>query len=142
MLNDLEQVYRSCVIVEKIVFMKTYLIIGASSGIGQATARQLISEGHRVIGTYNRHPQQSENELLELYPLDVMSDNFSFDFLPETLDGLIYCPGNISLRPFGRIKPEDFLTDYNLQVLGAVRTIQAALPKLKKAENPSVVLFS
>jgi NAD(P)-dependent dehydrogenase (short-subunit alcohol dehydrogenase family) len=60
----------------------------------------------------------------------------------DQVDGLVYCPGSIDLKPFGRIKPEQFIKDYELQVLGAVKCIQAVLPKLKKADNPSVVLFS
>ena len=54
----------------------------------------------------------------------------------------MYCPGAISLRPFNRIASEDFLKDYNLQVVGAVKVIQAALLKLKESKNGSIVLFS
>lgn len=121
---------------------KTYLIIGASSGIGRQAALQLVAAGHKVIGTYHKHPIANEGNSLTYYPLNVLDENPAFDFLPETLDGLVYCPGSISLRPFARIKAEDFAADYQLQVLGAIKTIQAALPKLKNAENPSIVLFS
>ena len=55
---------------------------------------------------------------------------------------MVYCPGAISLRPFARIKPEEFISDFNLQVIGAVKTIQAALNKLKTGTNPSIVLYS
>jgi NAD(P)-dependent dehydrogenase (short-subunit alcohol dehydrogenase family) len=121
---------------------KTYLIIGASSGIGRQAALQLAAAGHRVICTYNKHPMVSETDLLEYHSLNILDENPDFNFLPEKLDGLLYCPGSISLRPFARIKTEDFAADYQLQVLGAVKVIQAALPKLKNAENPSIVLFS
>ncbi len=121
---------------------KIYLIIGASSGIGRQAALQLSAAGHRVIGTYNKHPMVNEADLLEYHSLDILDENLDFNFLPEKLDGLLYCPGSISLRPFARIKPEDFAADYQLQVLGAVKVIQAALSKLKNAENPSIVLFS
>lgn len=36
----------------------------------------------------------------------------------------------------------DFQTDYQLQVLGAIQSIQSALPALKKSKQASVVLFS
>ena len=62
--------------------------------------------------------------------------------MPDELSGVVYCPGSINLRPFERIKPEDFEADYKLQVIGAIRIIQMALPRLKKAENASIVLFS
>jgi len=60
----------------------------------------------------------------------------------ESLDGLVYCPGSINLKPFHRIKPEAFVDDFNLQVVGAIKAAQAALPLLKKGTNPSIVLFS
>ena len=63
-------------------------------------------------------------------------------FLPEQLDGLIYCPGSINLLPFKRIKPAAFMADYELQVLGAIKAIQQVLPALKKVPQASIVLFS
>jgi NAD(P)-dependent dehydrogenase (short-subunit alcohol dehydrogenase family) len=121
---------------------KKYLVIGASSGIGKQSAEQLASLGFEVYGTYNKKETSSTCSNLEFFPLNVLDENPNFDFLPETLDGLVYCPGNISLRPFARIKSEDFMADFNLQVLGAIRCIQAVLPRLKNSENASIVLFS
>lgn len=117
--------------------MKNYLIIGASSGIGKALSHQLKSEGHQVYETYHSNEIVGEHA----HPLDVEGD-FSLDFLPETLDGIAYCPGSINLMPFARIKPESFASDFNLQVLGAIKVIQQALPALKKSAQASVVLFS
>jgi NAD(P)-dependent dehydrogenase (short-subunit alcohol dehydrogenase family) len=71
-----------------------------------------------------------------------LEENLNFNFLPDTLDGLVYCPGNITLKPFGRIRPEEFVKDFNLQVVGAVKVVQAVLPKLKSSESASIVLFS
>jgi len=122
--------------------MSNYIIIGASSGIGQQLALQLINAGHGVYATYFKNKLSSENENLQYHYLNVMDDEIKFDFLPESISGLIYCPGSINLRPFKRIKPADFAADYQLQVVGAVKTIQAILPRLEKSENSSIVLFS
>ena len=63
------------------------------------------------------------------------------DFLPDLLDGWVYCPGSINLRPFHRIKAADFVKDYELQVGGAIKLLQASLKHLKAAEQAAVVIF-
>ena len=122
--------------------MANYLIIGASSGIGKQLAEQLAEAGHNVVGTYCTHAIDSDNERIRYYPLNVLDETLTLDFLPETVDGVVYCPGTISLRSFERIKPADYLADYQLQVIGAIKVIQAVVPKLKLSENAAVVLFS
>jgi NAD(P)-dependent dehydrogenase (short-subunit alcohol dehydrogenase family) len=122
--------------------MSTYLIIGASSGVGKKLAEQLVEAGHKVCGTYCKNTQVSDSELIEYHYLDVLAESISLDFLPDSLDGLVYCPGSINLRPFERLKASDFISDFNLQVTGAIKIIQMALPKLKKSEDASIVLFS
>lgn len=118
--------------------MKNVLVVGASSGIGASLTQLLQQEGHNVWGTYR------SNEISggQFHYLDVLEEELSLDFLPETLDGLVYCPGSINLKPFARIKPSAFEEDYKLQVIGAIKVLQAALKPLKKSGNASVVLFS
>ena len=122
--------------------MANYLIVGGSSGIGKALVEQLVSEGHRVFATYNTHPVESNNSALTYHPLNVLDENIQLSFLPEMLDGIAFCPGAIQLKPFARIQPSDFMADYQLQVIGAIKVIQAALPSLKSATQGSIVLFS
>jgi len=122
--------------------MPTYLIIGASSGIGKKLTENLVSSGNKVIATYFKNKPETYSELAEYHYLNVLDENNAHDFLPDTLDGLVYCTGSINLRPFERIKPDDFVTDFNLQVTGAIKIIQAAMPRMKKAGNASIVLFS
>lgn len=122
--------------------MQQYFIIGGSSGIGQELATQLAEAGHSVIATYHTHPPVTTHPQITYHPLNVLEPDFTLDFLPAALDGLVYCPGSINLRPFERIKPADFEEDYNLQVIGAIRVLQMAMPRLKQASQASVVLFS
>lgn len=122
--------------------MSHYCIIGGSSGIGQALVAQLTQAGHRVTATYRSHQPSLSHPLLDHHHLDVIEEEMHMNFLPEVLDGLVYCPGSISLRPFERIKVSDFEEDYRLQVSGAIRCIQQALPRLRKSDHASLVLFS
>lgn len=122
--------------------MQHYLIIGASSGIGKEVANQLAESGKQVIATFNENNLTAENPNIHFHQLNVLEDFISLDFLPDELAGFAYCPGSITLRPFERIKPEDFESDYKLQVIGAIKLLQAVLPRLKKSANASIVLFS
>jgi NAD(P)-dependent dehydrogenase (short-subunit alcohol dehydrogenase family) len=121
--------------------MRNYIIIGGSSGIGKEVVNLLESEGANVIATYNTN--QIEDRLKVKYiSLDVKSDQLDLDHLPEEIHGLAYCPGSINLKPFHRFTEEDFMEDFQFQVLGATKIIRQLLPRLKKSENASILLFS
>jgi NAD(P)-dependent dehydrogenase (short-subunit alcohol dehydrogenase family) len=121
--------------------MGNYLVVGGSSGIGLQVVNDLAEQGHRVHATYHQHPIQN-NGSVSYHSLNVLEETLDLSFLDIPLDGLVFCPGAINLKPFARITPSDFIADYQLQVVGAVKVIQAALPKLKEVENASIVLFS
>lgn len=118
--------------------MKNILIVGSSSGIGKSLAN-ILSVENKIYGTYFK-TTDTINE--SNYYLNVLDENPDFGFLPDTLDGLVYCPGAINLKPFSKIKEQDFIDDYKLQVIGAIKVIQACLTALKKSEQASIVLFS
>ncbi|HSO87838.1 MAG TPA: SDR family oxidoreductase [Draconibacterium sp.] len=121
--------------------MKKIVIIGASSGIGLQLAHQLSENGNMVFGTYFKSPMESISNI-EYFPLNIMDEKCDFSFIPDKINGLVYCPGSINLNPFKRISPDEFLEDYKLQFLGAVQTIQAVIPKIDNSVVASIVLFS
>lgn len=120
--------------------MKNYLVIGASSGIGESLAHLLAEQGNKVFGTFNENEKTSSG--VTYHHLDVTSEEIDLSFLPDTLDGIAYCPGSINLKPFARIKPNDFVDDFQLQVVGAIKVIQGVVKLLKNSESASIVLFS
>lgn len=123
---------------------KNILLVGASSGIGLATAQLLAGLGAHLY-TASRHLSPELEALHTTHlPYDAtQAVGAAFDALPDVLHGVVYCPGSIKLRPFERVPVEDFATDFELNVLGAVRVLQATIKRLKKAEGgASVVLFS
>lgn len=118
-----------------------YLIIGGSSGIGLELVNKLVAEGHQVYAA-SRHQGELPSSA-HFIAFDVLGGTLSLkENLPDVLDGLAYCPGTINLKPFGRLSETDFENDFKVNVLGAVKVIQAVTPLLKKSESPSVVLFS
>jgi NAD(P)-dependent dehydrogenase (short-subunit alcohol dehydrogenase family) len=73
----------------------------------------------------------------------VTAESIDLNDLPEELHGIAYCPGTIVLKPFQRLSVEDFMQDYRINLLGAVKVIQACLKQLKKSSSgASIVLFS
>ncbi len=119
--------------------MRNYLIIGGSSGIGLELVK-LLSQENQVYATYNSNEAFSSKE--NYIKFNALTDEFDLSSLPSEIHGLAYLPGSIQLKPFSRFKTEDFLKDYELQVIGAVKVIQTLLPRLKAGGSSSIVLFS
>ena len=115
--------------------MKTILVVGGSKGIGKAVI-DALKDTHKIINISRNEIEAHEN--ITHYSLDVLNDE-----LPdiETINGLVYCPGSINLKPIGRLKLDDFREDFEINVVAAVKIIQKYINSLKN-NNGSVVLFS
>ncbi|MDG2153930.1 MAG: SDR family NAD(P)-dependent oxidoreductase [Crocinitomicaceae bacterium] len=109
---------------------KKILVVGGTKGIGEAVV-DLMSQYECVV--FSRNESTYDNHFV----CDVLKAD-----LPDidNLSGLVYCPGSINLKPFHRLSEEDFLNDFHINVLGAVRVIQKYFRELKRNKG-SIVLF-
>jgi len=119
---------------------KNILIIGGSSGIGRALV-DILAPVHNVY-VAARSDESLNNTGVSYLAFDALSDALDVSALPEQLDGYVYCPGSINLRPFRGLKPETFQQDFDLNVVGAVKSLQTVLPLLQKSDAASLVFFS
>jgi len=115
------------------------LVVGGSKGIGKACTELLLEQGCEVI-VAARSNSEINHLPIEFIQLDVTKDLIELEDF-DNLNGLIYCPGSINLKPFHRLSSEHFQQDLDVNLFGAIKTIQATLPALKKG-NGSIVLFS
>lgn len=117
--------------------MKSVLIIGGSSGIGKSLVTILLETTN--IFSISRTSAEITHPNFKEFTCDVLHDE-----LPkiDQIDALVYCPGSINLKPITRLKQEDFLNDFSINVLGAVKVIQEYLPILKQSKTPAILMFS
>lgn len=113
---------------------RNIVIIGGNSGIGQATAKLLRESGANLF----LYSKSGEGTIA----LDSSMDFGEMPGLPDVIDGVVYCPGTINLKPFHRLSIADFQQEMEVNFFGAVRVLQACLKGLKKSSSPSVVLYS
>ena len=122
--------------------MKNYLVVGGSSGIGLEITKHLASKGNKVFVLSRNKNQLEQDENIKFLSCDVLSDVELYPSIDSNLNGIAYCPGSINLKPFKSLKEQDYLDDFRLNALGAVKVINHYLPNLKKVEKSSIVLFS
>jgi NAD(P)-dependent dehydrogenase (short-subunit alcohol dehydrogenase family) len=122
--------------------MGNYLIIGGSSGIGLEIVKQLQPKAETIIVLSRSGDALQGMSKVQHHPVDITKDEIPEDVIPESIDGFVYCPGTINLKPFRSLKLSDFQHDLEVNVLGAIKALKAAQRALKKAEAPGVVLFS
>ncbi|MBB22514.1 MAG: oxidoreductase [Roseibacillus sp.] len=120
---------------------KNILIAGGTSGIGAETLALLREDGHEVYCACRSPEKLPEDPHVHGMAFDA-ADPSKTPALPETLDGFVYFPGTITLKPLGRLTADDFLHDLQVNFLGAVGLLQRALPSLLKGTDAAAVFFS
>ena len=119
---------------------KNILLIGGSHGIGFEIALKLYQEHDIYIAS--RTCENLGNLEVSHIPYDASKDEIDIATLPERIDGFVYCPGSINLKPFKMLDPKAFEEDMQINFMFLVKIIHTLLPKLKKSEHASLLFFS
>lgn len=128
---------------------RTAVVTGASSGIGEATARRLASEGYHVVAGARRRDRLDKlaDEVPGITPvtLDVTSQD-SVDALAASVgrcDVLVNNAGGaLGLEPVSEGNVDDWQLMYDTNVLGSLRVTQALLPKLIDSGDGVLVMLT
>ncbi|MCA1757853.1 MAG: SDR family oxidoreductase [Bacteroidales bacterium] len=118
-----------------------YLIVGGTSTIGKILINSLVRQEHTCYVISRSDPERSHPSVKSL-KMNILEEEIPEDYLPQVLDGMVYLPGNINLKPFRALSAEAFREAYEINFIGSVKSIQAAEKSLKRSENASIVLFS
>ncbi|WP_031425921.1 SDR family NAD(P)-dependent oxidoreductase [Flavimarina sp. Hel_I_48] len=119
---------------------KNILLIGGSHGIGFELVSQLHKD-HEVFVASRTADKLSDLDVTYIQ-YDAETDELPTDELPEKLDGFVYCPGSINLKPFKMLSAEAFEKDIQLNFLSLVKSLKAVEGLLKKSDQASLIFFS
>ena len=114
--------------------MKTYVISGAGSGIGAATATRLQSDGHRVIGIDLRGAEVEADLSGESGRVNAVRR--VQELAPDGIDGLVPCAGIAGLSG---VDPALLVS---VNYFGAISLVTGLQPLLAKSGSASVVLIA
>ena len=117
---------------------KNILLIGGSYGIGLEMAKKLSTE-HNIYIASRSNEQLSNLEVTHI-PFDVLSDDISEKEIPEKLDGFVYCPGSINLKPFKTMGVDTIQNDMEINFIALAKTVKSIMNRMN--EGSSMVFFS
>jgi NADP-dependent 3-hydroxy acid dehydrogenase YdfG len=124
--------------------MSSILITGASQGIGRAMALELASRGHRVIGTARNPASLADLPIAERLQLDV-TDQASVDAAVKAagrIDVVINNAGETMRAPLETVPVSEVARLFDLNTLGALRVVQAALPGMRERGSGHLVFLT
>ena len=119
--------------------MKTFVIIGSTTGIGLSMAEQL-AQNNRVFGVSRREHSEINHANYTHFSFDVLAESWDTIPFPEQIDGLVYCLGSIQLKPLKMLTDKVIREDMEINFFGAINCIKAVSDRLQ--QNSSILLFS
>ena len=123
---------------------KVYVVVGGSRGIGLGIVKRLAAGGNQVHVYSRTAGDLASIENVQHTVCDVVSQEITAEMFPPAIDGLAYCPGSFNAKSIRGLKVETLREDFEINVVGAVKTIQATLSALKKSssDSASILMFS
>lgn len=118
------------------------VVVGGSHGIGAGIVQRCVDSGAEVTTFSRTAGETAELTGVRYHAVDLVENSIAKSDLPDVIDGFVYCPGTINLGPLRAVKSDQLRSDFEINVVGAVQTLQAALPGLKRSTDASVVMFS
>ena len=103
---------------------KNILIIGGSSSIGQEVIALVQAAGDHPIITSRTDMALQDGDFFQLDPNDDLSQ---LDKLPESIDGLLYCPGSITLKSLQRMDLVDVQEAMKINFEGAFNIVKKVI---------------
>jgi NAD(P)-dependent dehydrogenase (short-subunit alcohol dehydrogenase family) len=127
---------------------KVVLITGASSGVGQSTARLLSQKGFKVFGT-SRNPAKAETiPGVEMLALDVRSDDSveacvkAISRRVRRLDVLVNNAGYEFGGALEEFSIEEAKAQFETNFFGVIRVVKAVLPVMRKQKSGKIINIS
>lgn len=122
-----------------------YVIAGGTSGIGLKMVQRLAPHADQIVVLSRSQDDLELADNIRHVAVDFLQDDLPEMDLPEAIHGAAYCPGTINLKSFRALKVDDFRADFETNLVGAVKFLQACAKGLKQGsgeQTSSVVLFS
>ena len=112
---------------------RTFLITGASKGIGRALAGRLAAAGHAVVGVARAPDSGFPGDLLQLDLSDRAATEAALGRLSRkrAVDGVVNNVGLVRPARLGEVALDDLDAVLDLNLRTAVQTVQAALPGMR-----------
>ncbi len=127
---------------------KVVLITGASSGVGQSTARLLSQKGYKVFGTTRNPTSVKAIPTIELLALDVRNDNSvqaCVEAVTSQVGRLDVLVNNAAYELAGALEEislEEAKAQFETNFFGVVRMVRAVLPLMRQQNQGQIINVS
>jgi NAD(P)-dependent dehydrogenase (short-subunit alcohol dehydrogenase family) len=129
---------------KKVKSRPSAIVVGGSSGIGYETCLRLVNRGWTVTNI-SRTP--CNNAKVNNVCADVAAGSDAFESIKKIaeshgLNALIYCAGCSMAAPIEYVKESDYKYLFEVNFFGALKSMQAAIPYLKRKGGKIILVGS